>query len=367
MEVAKGSSLFADITETPAVLNQKFYPSLNGIRGIAVILVVLAHAFDLQYRGLANFIYIGSLGVNMFFVLSGFLITTLCIKEKVITGTLSLKNFYIRRALRILPVAYLYIALIIALNYILNLNISWLNILSSAFFAADFSYFKKLSFHWNLGHFWSLAVEEQFYFIFPVFIKKKFAVFVALVMFILFVLPVILYLQSANILPNSGLLYALTHFLVKFQAISLGCFFSVLCFKGYLNFGKLRPFITVICLVIIFWIKYDDFFSLKAVFSNLFLSVLTGFIIVNSIYQATDITFKVFNFKPLATIGILSYSIYIWQQLFVSNDPKFWPSSYPINFLFIAIVPCLSYYYYESFFLRLKTKFMVQASVKKNG
>ncbi|MBD1363951.1 acyltransferase [Mucilaginibacter sp. ZT4R22] len=363
----RGSSLFTDIRAIPAVLDQKLYPSLNGIRGVAVLMVVIAHMIVLQYRAFSNLIFIGSLGVNIFFVLSGFLITTLCIKEKIVTGTLSLKKFYIRRALRILPVAYLYIGVIIVLNLTVKLNVNAVSILSSALFAADFSYFKKTAYHWDLGHYWSLAVEEQFYLIFPVFIKKSFYLFVGLVMFILFVLPVILYLQSANIIINSGPFYALTHFLVKFQAISLGCFFSVLCFKGYLNFGKLKWVITLACIAAIFFIKYDDVFSIKAVFVNLFLSVLTGFIIVNSIYTTSDVIFKFFNFKPLATIGILSYSIYIWQQLFVSNDEKFWPSLYPFNIAFLIVVPCISYYFYESFFLRLKTKFMARQSTKKGG
>jgi hypothetical protein len=116
-------SLFADIKEIPATLDQKIYPSLNGLRAISIIMVVIHHYILNYNQYFHQLIFIGPLGVDVFFVISGFLITTLCIKEKIATGTLSLKNFYIRRALRILPVAYLYIIVILILNYVFKLQV----------------------------------------------------------------------------------------------------------------------------------------------------------------------------------------------------------------------------------------------------
>src|SRR5438067_13501882 len=78
-------------------INNKYYPSLNGIRGISIIIVVIFH-LNLSSSYLYQLIFNGALGVNIFFVLSGFLITSLCLKEKNDTGSLSLTNFYIRRA-----------------------------------------------------------------------------------------------------------------------------------------------------------------------------------------------------------------------------------------------------------------------------
>ncbi|MCO5945731.1 acyltransferase family protein [Mucilaginibacter flavidus] len=77
---------------------EKYYPSLNGLRGISIILVVLSH-LHLSDNNVYQACFNGELGVNIFFVLSGFLITSLCLKEQKLTGDLSLKDFYIRRIL----------------------------------------------------------------------------------------------------------------------------------------------------------------------------------------------------------------------------------------------------------------------------
>src|SRR4051812_3227202 len=106
------NNFFSDIEVTPPVLQNSYYPSLDGLRGIAILLVVVSH-FNLISIPYYDVIFNGKLGVLIFFVLSGFLITTLCIKEKVATKTISLKNFYIRRALRIFPVAYLFLLVLL--------------------------------------------------------------------------------------------------------------------------------------------------------------------------------------------------------------------------------------------------------------
>src|SRR6202000_1097985 len=102
-------------------------------------------------------------GVHIFFVLSGFLIITLLLKEKWRTGGISLKRFYIRRALRILPVAWLFLLVLIALNSWYGLKIPVIN------FVASFLFFKNLPLPNEpyTAHFLTLAVEEQFYLVFP--------------------------------------------------------------------------------------------------------------------------------------------------------------------------------------------------------
>lgn len=355
-------NFFSEIDEIPPLLNQTHYPSLNGLRALAVLLVVASHII-LFNASSYSMLFIGSVGVNIFFVLSGFLITTLCIKEKVLTKNLSLKNFYIRRALRIFPVAYLYIAVVLALNFILKLNISYLSFVTSALYIVDFSYFRKTHFDWELGHYWSLSVEEQFYIIFPFLLKYNFKLYLEFILFIVFGLPLVLLMQSNGIITNHGVLYAITHLLIKFQAISTGCLFSILCFKGMINFGKWRLPVTFISIFLLFYVKYDDFYSIQAVFVNLFLSAVTGFIIVSVINRSDDLLFKALNCKLVSTIGILSYSIYIWQELFFTTRDKYFFNTLPFNLLFIAVVPCLSYYLYEKKFLKLKARFAKVKSI----
>ena len=309
-----------------------------------------------------HIVFNGELGVLIFFVLSGFLITTLCIKEKVITNNISLKNFYIRRALRIFPVAYLFILVLIVLNIVYKLHINYINILGAALYLMNFSsYFRKYNFAFQTAHYWSLSVEEQFYLIVPFILKKNFTVYLIIILCVVFVLPLLITLQYFYIFLNNWVFTAFTHYLVKFQAIAVGCLFSVLTFKYPFNNINIKTKVVanILAIGIILYIQYDNFFSLKSVFSSLLISLLVGYIIITNIIPGKDFIFKILNAGFLKTIGTLSYSIYIWQQLFTFYDKRL-PVvmvTFPFNIVSLIIVSCLSYYFYESFFLRLKSKF----------
>ena len=354
--------LFSEITAIPPVLQNSYYPSLDGLRGIAIIMVVFFH-LHLSWNSSYLTIFNGSLGVLIFFVLSGFLITTLCIKEKVITKDISLKNFYLRRLLRIFPVAYLFIIVIIILNYIFKLKISYINIIGAALYLMNFSsYFRKYHDTYFTGHFWSLSVEEQFYLFFPIILKKKFKVYLLLILTIVFVIPLVICLQYFYVSLNTKVLYALTHYLIKFQAIGVGCLFSVLTFKYSFNkkiLTKTKVITNILAIFLILFIQYNDFFSVQNVLSGVVSSFLIGYIIITNIAPGKDIIFKLLNAKFLKLVGVLSYSIYIWQEIFTSNDKRL-PSfmvTFPYNIICIIIVSCCSYYFYERSFLKLKSKF----------
>jgi peptidoglycan/LPS O-acetylase OafA/YrhL len=364
MKVNEGTStnLFSEITAIPPVLQNSYYPSLDGIRGVAIIMVVLAH-LNLTSNAVYHILFNGELGVLIFFVLSGFLITTLCIKEKVVSGDISLRSFYIRRVLRIFPVAYLFLAVLIALNLIFKLNIGYINILGAALYLMNFSsYFRRYNFAYQTGHFWSLAVEEQFYLIFPIILKKNQNAFLVVLLGIIFLLPLLITLQYFHLFPSGWIFVAFTHYLIKFQAIAVGCLFSILVFKysAYINIASsTRLILNVLAFGLILFVRYDNFFSVGNIFAGLLISFLAGYIIVSNIVPGTDLFYKILNTKFLKTTGVLSYSIYIWQQLFTYNDKRLpaFMVTFPTNIICLVIVSCLSYYFYESFFLRLKSKF----------
>ncbi len=135
-------------------------PSLFGLRAVCISFVLLAHL-----SGTRNFIHshilelYGNLGSRIFLVLSGYLITSQLLREHERTGTISLKNFYVRRAYRIFPAAYVFMAITIALHW---RQLTWLNIAAVATYTGNF-----YRGHWVLGHLWSLGVEEQFYLLWP--------------------------------------------------------------------------------------------------------------------------------------------------------------------------------------------------------
>ena len=139
----------------------KYNPSLDGLRGIAVICVLLVHA---SYGVISG----GFLGVDLFFVLSGYLITAILQKEYGLSGTISYLNFYMKRILRLLPPLALCILMYIAYKlFVPNVGVEnpLLIIYSSLF------YFVNVIHESHLGpmvHLWSLSVEEHFYLFWPV-------------------------------------------------------------------------------------------------------------------------------------------------------------------------------------------------------
>ncbi|MEI6078838.1 MAG: acyltransferase [Verrucomicrobiota bacterium] len=139
-------------------------PSLDGWRAVSIALVLLLHSsytsgFPSKLDRIINGFDAGVLGVRFFFVISGFLITCLLLREHAETSVISLKHFYARRALRILPVYFFYLVVLGFLTRYSQAPSAWLANLTftTNFFPTPFA----------TTHFWSLAVEEQFYFLWP--------------------------------------------------------------------------------------------------------------------------------------------------------------------------------------------------------
>ncbi len=142
-------------------------PSLDGWRALSILLVLGAHCkvtpgFPGSWDGLFRWLFDGALGVRFFFVISGFLITWLLLIERTRAGKVSLGNFYVRRALRILPVYYAFRLALAALQAFTKYHLSKEGWIVSLTFSTNF-----FANSWTSGHLWSLAQEEQFYFIWP--------------------------------------------------------------------------------------------------------------------------------------------------------------------------------------------------------
>jgi len=151
-------------TTEPAAANRKlgYQPALDGLRAVAVLLVFSVHAVSYPSGGF--------LGVDIFFVLSGFLITTILLEEREQFGRISLSKFYLRRFLRLFPAL---VALLIGYMVIAALTGGWdstsvTSVVSSLFYVSNWLLAFDVPFHGHpLGHLWSLAVEEQFYLLWP--------------------------------------------------------------------------------------------------------------------------------------------------------------------------------------------------------
>lgn len=138
-----------------------YRPELDGLRGIAILLVVLAHAY------VPGFLYGDQVGVTLFFVLSGFLITSLLLEELDRTGTISLRSFYRRRLLRLAPAFLVMVATVTAANLVVGAPGTLRNAALALAYVGNWSVAAS---DWvgNLNHTWTLAIEEQFYVVWPV-------------------------------------------------------------------------------------------------------------------------------------------------------------------------------------------------------
>ena len=140
-------------------------PSLDGLRAISITLVILSHLVKWKHISLDVLGSYGALGIHVFFVLSGYLITNLLLREYERTSTINLREFYIRRAYRIFPAAFVFLVVVIVLY---RHEMRWYHAAAALLYVANMDVTRP----WIFGHLWSLSIEEQFYLLWPFALKK---------------------------------------------------------------------------------------------------------------------------------------------------------------------------------------------------
>jgi peptidoglycan/LPS O-acetylase OafA/YrhL len=265
---------------TASKLGSNRIPSLDGMRAASILIVLFAHAFQTEYFPTHFFHRIslladGKLGVRVFFVISGFLITTLLLKEKTETGRVSLTAFYKRRALRILPVYYFYIVAIAIASGLLLHEIPASTFLSTGSFTTNLWGVWGKPFTWPLEHTWSLAIEEQFYLTWPAllaFAGPRFAgrIWIPLLMLLP---PCLRFLMSDNPLIDHL-------FLTQGDSIASGCFLAFLLARRRPQMSEIFKF-------------YPALFRVAAIL------VIFSHILVASAFHRLNITFPLRLFVTL--------------------------------------------------------------------
>jgi peptidoglycan/LPS O-acetylase OafA/YrhL len=281
-------------------------------RGASVLMVITHHLFDRPYLPFYSVIErIGPLGVQFFFVISGYIITSLLLKEERATQTVSIKNFYIRRLFRIGPALLGYMAFLAFLNIL-----HWADTpdVYSAVFACSF-----IPCSWNVAHTWSLGIEEMFYAVWPLlflyFPKYRTQLLASL-------LAVFIPLMSLNVLIFQG---GHSDLPSSFACIAIGALYAVnMRFHSFVDRWGLPAAFAALLLV------------LFVPFRHLLLRDLTPFlilIIITTTYRLTWLTSSL-PFNVLANVGLISYSLYLYQQVFASPQ-HYYPSSLaPLMFAF---------------------------------
>lgn len=349
------------------ILPSKTLPALNGFRMLAVLSVVLAHAG-------VGFILTARHGVAGFFVLSGFLITWLLLREFEKNQTISFKNFYMRRALRIFPAYYAFVTVSVAWDlYRGNDNIREM-ILPSLFYLVN--YHNALQGHSSasVAHLWSLAVEEQFYFLWPlVFLTLVGRSKVTVIRFLVgAILAVMIWRSVAFSVLEFGDSYAYNAFDTRFDNLAIGCLLALLMEKpGFravmdrLSSKFWMPLLTLVLLTLSRLMPSPDYeygpaFTIDA--------LLLAMLLVQLIRLSHGRFWGWLNHPVSVYLGIISYPIYLWHVWGLQAGHKlgFLPETGQLlmGIGFSVLLATGSYYCIEKPFLRLKGRYQPRLTGK---
>ena len=310
----------------------KYLPSIDSLRALAVLAVIIYHVD-------VNYLPGGFLGVDLFFVLSGYLISSLIIKEYRKTGSLNLYNFYIRRARRLLPAVYFMITVGLVVMVLFNevlLRKSHLDAIFGYIYSSNWWYiFHKLDYFDSFGaqspfkHLWSLAIEEQFYMIFPLLFllvnrkkKSKDGTYKLNKNFLYVVLGLILVSLIAHILLFDINNISRIYFGTDTRAFSLlvGVVGAILYPMERLH-AKVTPqqnmIYSVVSLVsiatLITVMIYTSEYNTLLYRGGFLLVAILGLIVIISSGKQHTLMSRLLSFKPVVFIGKISYSLYLWH------------------------------------------------------
>lgn len=344
-----------------------YLPGLNGLRAIAACSVILAHVCGiLVEKGFLKTNYFGHFGgysVTIFFTLSGFLITYLLLKELESKSKIDIKKFYMRRILRIWPLYFFYIVLVVLVMKFMLPSTIWYYI----FIVPNIPFALHLSGHVIvtiplLTHYWSVGVEEQFYAFWPWLIKYSSKIKQSILLFCAayFGLKIGLSVMNAPIFWQSILLHT------RFCCLGIGAIGACLYFEN----SKIVAFSNKKVIELLAWLILMLFMmnqiSVFSIVNNEIISVLVVIIILNQINNPSPI-FSLEN-KVFDYMGKISFGLYIYNPLLI-----YFTSSFLLNnsisgitktilfvvctFCAVILVSHLSYFYFEKRFLKLKTKY----------
>jgi peptidoglycan/LPS O-acetylase OafA/YrhL len=348
--------------------SSKRIPSLDGLRAIAILLVLVSHLAGskhfLSMEAVGRIGDLGNLGVRLFFVISGFLITRLLLGEFAKTQQISLRTFYVRRLLRIFPAFYAFIIVATLLSTIGFATIDRRDFISAITYTMNYRPMHPDTY--TLRHLWSLAVEEQFYVVWPITLalllpRRAAGVLVGVILFVP-VLRVVLYMlvPGYEYLANSG-------FEGVCDALATGCLLAMTMDRmtraAWIERALASRAFPLIFVAILLANKQHDhpkFFWLLCV---PFMNVALALTILRYVAFPGGVGGQLLNSKPLATIGVLSYSLYLWQQLFLIQwRPANWiVMTFPLNVVMAFLAAGVSYALIEQPFLRLKDRFEPRA------
>jgi peptidoglycan/LPS O-acetylase OafA/YrhL len=360
-------------TQTESIQRPRHIPSLDGLRALSVLLVIVLHT--LLRHALYKFIPFplrllgnGALGVFIFFIISGYLITTLLLREQHKTGAISLRSFYLRRAFRILPPLYAYVLFLAVLGATRHLpGMNRHEFIVALTLTRNYARHVDL---WAMEHLWSLCIEEQFYVLWPATLVlcllhrrdapgRRRATQVALTVLIAEPFVRLICFRYLPAYHNTGM----------FHMQADGLMFGVLgaLQQGHTRFERIYTRVTrwpwllpaLIFLVLnALTVRFQNYWDLPLGMT------LNGFLVLMwllwLVRNPASLQGRILNQPVVAWIGRLSYSLYIWQTFFTHslNVEVFgrdaWWINFPTSWLWILGAAVVSFYGIERPALRLR-------------
>ncbi|MBX7171410.1 MAG: acyltransferase [Pyrinomonadaceae bacterium] len=335
-------------------------PSLDGLRAISIILVIFSHTVtkisdQIHFSNITFYLNFGALGVRIFFVISGFLITGLLLKELAQTDNINLLKFYFRRTMRIfVPFYFFLIIIFFTSNSGLTPPIPFKTFLTAITYNSNYI----SNSNWDITHSWSLSVEEQFYLLFPGILA-----FLGVAKTKKFLLAALLIAPASRLwyffhYGETDFFWFTTAFHHNMDALAIGGLLSL--FREELHKNQIyqyflrKNFALLLPILIVILNNQDDHpkFAVSAGISavNLLIVLFLDWVVVNH----ESLVGKVLNSRPMILIGMMSYSIYLWQQPFFNPDNKAMFATFPYNLGALILASILSYYLIEKKSLLLR-------------
>ncbi len=341
-------------------------PALTGIRAVAIGLVILVHTNISVAQG-------GWIGVDVFFVLSGFLITALLLNEHGANGRFSIPKFYVRRVFRLVPAywAFLLIVVVWAAIWRSGQFNSWSSeVVKNATYQMNFfdiNHFPQI----GIGHSWSLAIEEQFYLVWPLLLLfgLKFTprrAFTGLV-----VVGILGSFLATVVMAHHGVSYRRLYYGLDTNALPLlvGCLAAFLYIGGY---GKrispqrsaLIPFVTMVVLAF-FLVSVPEQSEWAYEGPTQLVSLLTAATVIAILLNPNSWTARILAHPGIVFVGLISYSLYLWNPfaMLIARNLATGTVGRALH-LFVGLIltfafAIASYYLVERPGLRLKDRFEV--------